>query len=122
MYWIYFSEISSPSTLMGFFLAEPTPSSRHICHLHLSVIPGAEGKAMLCLLGSWTTVESWFNSQNALGCLLCSLRAGSGGSLQLVLGANWLARNSYQFHRDWKRQTRGVIPPLRHTSSGNGLK
>ena len=71
--------------------------------------------------GLWTTEESWFNSQNALVVFSTSFGLALGFA-QLVLGANWLASEYYHFHSIWKRQTRGAVPPLRHTSLGNGIK
>jgi len=71
--------------------------------------------------GLWTTEESWFNSQNAL-VGFSTVFGLALGFAQLVLGANGLARKYYHFHSVWKRQMHGVLHPLRHTSSGNGIK
>jgi len=119
-FWIYFSEISSPSTTTGFFLTEPTPSSRHICHLHLSAITRCRGEAQAMPTGKflpsglWTTEESWFNSQNALAVFSAAIGLALGFT-QLVMEAKW-------FHSVRKQQMRGVITPLRQMSSGNCIK
>jgi hypothetical protein len=128
MYWIYVSEISSPSIMKGFFLTEPTPTSRHICQLHLSAIPpGVEGNAMLCLQTSYChrvcgrpknpgsiPKIRWLSSLQPLGWFW-----GSPSWCWEQIGWHATLITYTEYGSD---KMRGVIPPLRHTSSGNCLK